>query len=44
MARYAVEHRLDEPEQLQAFDSEGYAFSAEASNDSTYVFRRRIAE
>lgn len=44
MARYAVENRLDEPEQLKGFDSEGYAFDAEASNDSTYVFRRRVAE
>ena len=44
MARYAVEHRLDQPEQLKAFDSEGYAFDAQASNDSTYVFRRRVAE
>ncbi|MEW6345056.1 MAG: peroxide stress protein YaaA [Paraburkholderia sp.] len=44
MARYAVENRLEAPEQLRGFDSEGYAFDAEASNDSTYVFRRRIAE
>jgi hypothetical protein len=44
MARYAVENRLDKPEQLKDFDSEGYAFDAEASNDSTYVFRRRIAD
>ncbi|WP_118182026.1 peroxide stress protein YaaA [Paraburkholderia phosphatilytica] len=43
MARYAVEHRLDEPTALQGFDAEGYAFDADASNDSTYVFRRRIA-
>jgi len=39
-----VENRLDAPEQLKGFDAEGYAFDAEASNDSTYVFRRRIAE
>ena len=44
MARFAVENRLDRPEQLKDFDTEGYAFSAEASNDSTFVFRRRIAE
>ena len=44
MARYAVENRLEAPEQLKGFDSEGYAFDVEASNDSTYVFRRRIAE
>ena len=44
MARFAVENRLEAPEQLKSFDTEGYAFDAEASNDSTYVFRRRIAE
>ncbi|WP_028226282.1 peroxide stress protein YaaA [Paraburkholderia ferrariae] len=44
MARYAVEHRIAEPEALKGFDAEGYAFDAQASNDSTYVFRRRIAE
>lgn len=44
MARYAVENRIDEPEALKDFDSEGYAFDAKASNDSTYVFRRRIAD
>lgn len=43
MARYAVEGRLEAPEQLKGFDAEGYAFDADASNDSTYVFRRRIA-
>ena len=44
MARYAVENRIAEPEALKAFDVEGYAFDANASNDSTYVFRRRVAE
>ncbi|TAL97002.1 MAG: peroxide stress protein YaaA [Paraburkholderia sp.] len=44
MARYAVENRLDAPEALKGFDAEGYAFDAGASNDSTYVFRRRIAQ
>lgn len=44
MARYAVEHRLAAPEALKGFAAEGYAFDAGASNDSTYVFRRRIAE
>ncbi|TAM02090.1 MAG: peroxide stress protein YaaA [Paraburkholderia sp.] len=44
MARFAVEHRIAEPQGLKGFDAEGYTFVAEASNDSTYVFRRRIAE
>ncbi|WJF91567.1 peroxide stress protein YaaA [Paraburkholderia bonniea] len=44
MARYAVEHRLDTPQQLKRFNAEGYAFDAAASNDATYVFRRRLAD
>ncbi|SAK38933.1 peroxide stress protein YaaA [Caballeronia ptereochthonis] len=44
MARYAVENRIGEPEALKGFDSEGYKFDAKASNDTTYVFRRRIAD
>lgn len=43
MARFAVEHRIAEPAGLKDFDSEGYAFDAGASNDATYVFRRRVA-
>ncbi len=43
MARYAVENRINEPEGLKGFDSEGHQFDAKASNDTTYVFRRRIA-
>jgi cytoplasmic iron level regulating protein YaaA (DUF328/UPF0246 family) len=44
MARYVVENRLDAPEQLKDFGAEGYAFDAAASNDATYVFRRRLAD
>jgi cytoplasmic iron level regulating protein YaaA (DUF328/UPF0246 family) len=43
MARFAVEHRVATPEALKGFDVEGYAFDADASNDDTYVFRRRVA-
>jgi cytoplasmic iron level regulating protein YaaA (DUF328/UPF0246 family) len=43
MARFAVEQRIAAPEGLKDFDSEGYAFDAKASNDATYVFRRRVA-
>jgi cytoplasmic iron level regulating protein YaaA (DUF328/UPF0246 family) len=42
MARFAVQARIDTPEKLKDFAEEGYAFDAEASNDATYVFRRRI--
>ena len=43
MARYAVVNRLSEPEALQAFDCEGYAFTPEVSDAQTWVFRRRQA-
>ncbi|MFU1980265.1 peroxide stress protein YaaA [Bordetella hinzii] len=41
MARYAIEHKINKPEGLQAFDSEGYAFDASASSADKLVFRRR---
>jgi cytoplasmic iron level regulating protein YaaA (DUF328/UPF0246 family) len=41
MTRYAVLNRLTEPEGLQGFDVDGYAFAPEASDKSTWVFRRR---
>ncbi len=43
MTRYAVLNRLTDPEALKGFDSDGYVFAAEASDDSTWVFRRRQA-
>jgi len=43
MTRYAVLNRLTDPEALKGFDSDGYAFAAEASDDKTWVFRRREA-
>lgn len=42
MARYATTHRLVQPEQLRGFDSDGYAWDAEASTAERYVFRRRV--
>jgi cytoplasmic iron level regulating protein YaaA (DUF328/UPF0246 family) len=44
MARFAVEHRLGAPEELKAFAAEGYSFDEAASNDATYVFRRRVGD
>ena len=43
MTRFAVVNRLSEPEQLKRFAEDGYAFAPESSNDSTWVFRRRLA-
>ncbi|WP_293663076.1 peroxide stress protein YaaA [Rhodoferax sp. OV413] len=43
MARYAITHRLRTPEQLRAFDAEGYAYAPEASSPERLVFRRKTA-
>lgn len=43
MARYAIAHQAASPKTLQAFDAEGYAYAADASDDDTLVFRRRSA-
>lgn len=43
MTRYAILNRLTEPEGLKGFDIDGYAFAPEASDGSTWVFRRREA-
>ena len=40
MARFATVHQLVQPEQLRAFDAEGYAWSAEQSSPQRLVFRR----
>lgn len=43
MARYAIEHRLTQPEQLMAFDVNGYAYAPEVSSTNRLVFRRNAA-
>ncbi len=40
MARYICEHRLEDPEALQGFDSDGYAFDPEHSDEKRWRFRR----
>jgi cytoplasmic iron level regulating protein YaaA (DUF328/UPF0246 family) len=40
MARFAITQRLSRPEQLEAFDSEGYAYAAGLSTPERLVFRR----
>jgi cytoplasmic iron level regulating protein YaaA (DUF328/UPF0246 family) len=42
MARFAATHQLVQPEQLRAFDTEGYAWSAEQSSPQRLVFRRHV--
>lgn len=38
MARWMCEHRITEPEGLKGFDSDGYSYSAEGSDESTWRF------
>jgi cytoplasmic iron level regulating protein YaaA (DUF328/UPF0246 family) len=40
MARFICEHRLDDPESLKAFDSDGYAYDPEHSDGTRWRFRR----
>ena len=42
MARWAIEHQAKKPEDLLAFDSEGYAFDRAASEPDRLVFRRKL--
>lgn len=41
MARFAIVNRLRNPEDLQKFAVEGYAYAADAARDGAWVFRRR---
>lgn len=40
MARWAIEHRIEDPKLLERFDRDGYAFAPQASGPATMVFRR----
>jgi cytoplasmic iron level regulating protein YaaA (DUF328/UPF0246 family) len=42
MARFAVEHRIDEPEGFKAFSTEGYVYDQTVSTETSYVYRRRV--
>ncbi|MDP3650588.1 MAG: peroxide stress protein YaaA [Rhodoferax sp.] len=42
MARFAATHQLVQPEQLRAFDAEGYAWDAGQSTPQRMVFRRQL--
>jgi len=43
MARYAVQHRVTTPRQLEGFDLEGYALHPAGSTPERLVFRRKTA-
>ncbi|MGM0407001.1 MAG: peroxide stress protein YaaA [Bacteroidota bacterium] len=40
MSRFIIENRIEQPEQLKAFDSDGYLFNQDLSNEKEWVFTR----
>jgi cytoplasmic iron level regulating protein YaaA (DUF328/UPF0246 family) len=40
MARYIIENRIEELEQIKSFHAEGYAFRPDLSSASSWVFAR----
>ena len=44
MVKYAADNKLTKAEQLKDFDLAGYRYSAEASDDKTWVFKRAEAD
>jgi cytoplasmic iron level regulating protein YaaA (DUF328/UPF0246 family) len=43
MARYIIEHKIDNVPALRGFDAQGYVYAPEASTDDRLVFRRKQA-
>jgi cytoplasmic iron level regulating protein YaaA (DUF328/UPF0246 family) len=40
MSRFIIKHKIEDPEQLKAFDSKGYLFNHELSTEKEWVFIR----
>lgn len=40
MARWMIEHHVTDVDAMRGFDSDGYAFAADASDDDRWTFRR----
>jgi len=40
MARFLIDHRITKKKDLKAFDTDGYSFHPQFSNDETFVFTR----
>jgi hypothetical protein len=40
MARYAIENRIENPEDLKAFDRDGYRFNPAQSSETDWIFTR----
>ncbi len=42
MAGWAIKNKLTKPEQLKDYDLDGYSYNQELSNDTSWVFTRRV--
>ncbi len=40
MSRFIIENKIENPEELKAFDVNGYCFNPQLSTDSNYIFTR----
>ncbi len=40
MANFVIKQRLKQPEQLKAFDTDGYQYQADLSSETDWVFAR----
>ena len=40
MLRFIIQNRINDPEYLKAFDSDGYAFNTPLSRENEWVFTR----
>ena len=40
MCRYVVKNQLSEPQQMKAFDLDGYQYNEELSSEKSYIFSR----
>ncbi|MGB1361585.1 MAG: peroxide stress protein YaaA [Alphaproteobacteria bacterium] len=40
MARYIIQNKIEKPSDLKNFDTSGYKYMADESNENTYVFHR----
>ncbi|MBL1321175.1 MAG: peroxide stress protein YaaA [Methylophaga sp.] len=40
MSRYIIDHKIEQPEQIQQFDTDGYRFSPEMSEGDDWVYTR----
>ena len=40
MARYIIQNRIEKSEDLKGFDTAGYSYQADMSDDATWTFTR----